>query len=625
MWAKATLLLGLLAASAVDAAGLRSRYDEASGRILLFSNSGGQEVELGYIEAGSSGPSPAPRYESGNDEESFLFDNSKVVIRREDRSGSCLTIKHWKNSSSEPVVMCQNHLSSHIYGGVESTYRDWPIEKNVYKHYAYVTNKIHHATIAARYWLFSDGRLVRVHSNVPLFVDQHTNLTKDKLCFSAWNKSPYPEDRPDNLMEYEMCSFADARRAHLYAVQNYLGKPTAIPEESVALHPTWQVVPPEANVRDRAADVVDHGFDSGVIEIHDRWETCSGSLTVDTTRFPDMRALTDDLHALGFRVTLWMHPFVNRDCEPFYSEALDKGYFVLNKSGTFITRWWRGFAGVVDFTNPEAAAWWTDRVSALRNETGVDGFMFDFGESSYLPEQPNIQPRDSSPVAFTDAYARAASQFGPMATLRTSVESQRLPNFFFMDPVDSSWGKQSGLQTLVPKLLEMSMLGHPFVMPENVGGDENHGSYPSSDMYIRWMQATVFMPAMRYHVKPWDYDNETLEICLKLIDLRAQYAPRIVELMKKTVEDGTPVNLPIWWLDPTDSTAQEISTEYLLGEDVLVAPVVQHGRTSRDIYLPEGYWRDESDPEHPTIRGPTWLYAYPAPLDTLPYFTRVSS
>ncbi|XP_046997934.1 myogenesis-regulating glycosidase-like [Schistocerca americana] len=262
---------------------------------------------------------------------------------------------------------------------------------------------------------------------------------------------------------------------------------------------------------------------------------------------------------------------------------------------------------------------------ALRNETGVDSFRFDFGETSYLPQPPQLTPLERTPVVYTDAYAKAVAQFGPMARLRSGVESQRLPNFFHMDAVDRAWSTQNGLKTLLPKLLEMSLQGYPFVMPERVGGSTKTGVIATRELYIRWLEASAFMPAVHFRTVPWDYDNETVELARNLTALRAQYGPKIVELMKQAVEDGTPVNRPIWWLDPTDSTALKISDEYLLGDDLLVAPVMYRTATRRDIYLPKGYWRDEVDPEHPTIRGPTWLYAYPAPLNTLPYFTRVSS
>ncbi|XP_046997852.1 myogenesis-regulating glycosidase-like [Schistocerca americana] len=624
MWTPATLLLlGALVASA--AAGLSTRYDQTSGRILLLSDRGGDEVEVGYIEASSNQRSAVPRHETRGNEESFDFGASRVLVRHQDRSGECLWIRHTKDNPNEIITMCQRHLRSHIYGGVESTYRTWPIENNVYKHYAYVAEHTDHATIATRYWVFSDGRLVHVHTNVPLFVDQNTNQTSNKLCFSAENASPYPEDRSDNVLEYELCTYGDAKEAHLVGIQKYLGKPTAIPDERLGVQPFWEVGPPEQNVRERAAGIIEHGFGYSLLEIANFWESCRGSFTPDTTKFPDMKALVDDLHALGFPVALWIHPFINSDCEPFFSEAQSKGYFVRNNNGSTSTRWWGGWAGIIDFTNPDAVAWWTDRVAALRNETGVDSFMFDFGETSYLPQPPQLTPLERTPVVYTDAYAKAVAQFGPMARLRSGVESQRLPNFFHMDAVDTAWSTQNGLKTLLPKLLEMSLQGYPFVMPERVGGSTKTGVIATRELYIRWLEASAFMPAVHFRTVPWDYDNETVELARNLTALRAQYGTKIVELMKQAVEDGTPVNRPIWWLDPTDSTALKISDEYLLGDDLLVAPVMYRTATRRDIYLPTGYWRDEVDPEHPTIRGPTWLYAYPAPLNTLPYFTRVSS
>ncbi|XP_049813511.1 myogenesis-regulating glycosidase-like [Schistocerca nitens] len=624
MWTPTTLLLlGALVASA--AAGLSTRYDQASGRILLLSDRDGDEVEVGYIEASSNQRSAVPHHEKRGNEESFDFGASRVLVRHQDRSGECLWIRHTKDNPSEIITMCQRHLRSHIYGGVEATYRTWPIENNVYKHYAYVAEHKAHATIATRYWVFSDGRLVHVHTNVPLFIDQNSNQTSNKLCFSAENASPYPEDRSDNVLEYELCTYGDAKEAHLVGIQKYLGKPTAIPDERLGVQPFWEVGPPEQNVRERAAGIIEHGFGYSLLEIADPWESCRGSFTPDTTKFPDMKALVDDLHALGFPVALWIHPFINTNCEPFFSEAQSKGYFVRNNNGSISTRWWGGWASIIDFTNPDAVAWWTDRVAALRNETGVDSFMFDFGETSYLPQPPQLTPLERTPVVYTDAYAKAVAQFGPMARLRSGVESQRLPNFFQMDAVDTSWSTQNGLKTLLPKLLEMSLQGYPFVMPERVGGSTKTGVIATRELYIRWLEASAFMPAFHFRTVPWDYDNETVELARNLTALRAQYGPKVVELMKQAVEDGTPVNRPIWWLDPTDSTALKISDEYLLGDDLLVAPVTYRTATRRDIYLPKGYWRDEVDPEHPTIRGPTWLYAYPAPLNTLPYFTRVSS
>ena len=86
--------------------------------------------------------------------------------------------------------------------------------------------------------------------------------------------------------------------------------------------------------------------------------------------------------------------------------------------------------------------------------------------------------------------------------------------------------------------------------------------------------------------------------------------------------DGSPINRPIWWLDPTDQDAHVVDDEFLLGDYILVAPVLNEGQESRNIYLPNGYWKDPENPDGDAFHGPLWLNNYPAPLFKLPYFVR---
>lgn len=94
----------------------------------------------------------------------------------------------------------------------------------------------------------------------------------------------------------------------------------------------------------------------------------------------------------------------------------------------------------------------------------------------------------------------------------------------------------------------------------------------------------------------------------------------IIERFKLAVKSGEPVNPPIWWVDPTDKTAQGIDDQFLLGETILVAPIVKQGAVKRDVYLPNGKWKDgNSETIHD---GGKWIRDYSAPLDTLPYFIK---
>ena len=91
----------------------------------------------------------------------------------------------------------------------------------------------------------------------------------------------------------------------------------------------------------------------------------------------------------------------------------------------------------------------------------------------------------------------------------------------------------------------------------------------------------------------------------------------------ETKNSGAPINRPIWWLDPEDETALAIDDEFLLGDQVLVAPILLEGSVSRHVYLPRGYWLDGNDAQALPYIGPLWLYDYDAPLFVLPYFINV--
>lgn len=96
------------------------------------------------------------------------------------------------------------------------------------------------------------------------------------------------------------------------------------------------------------------------------------------------------------------------------------------------------------------------------------------------------------------------------------------------------------------------MNGYPFVLPVEIGGNAR----PSRELFLRWVEATTFMPAMQFSITPWSFDEETAEITRHYTELHEEVAgPLILAAMRKSVEDGTPVNLPVWWIAPEDETA----------------------------------------------------------------------
>jgi alpha-glucosidase (family GH31 glycosyl hydrolase) len=165
------------------------------------------------------------------------------------------------------------------------------------------------------------------------------------------------------------------------------------------------------------------------------------------------------LKAKGFRVTLWIHPFINKGCTQWYNEAKSKGYLVADHTGNTDTQWWNslhGDAAYIDFTKSDAAQWFSDRLKALRQSSGVDSYKFDAGESSWTPKDPVLNGTGKEhPSKITIDYVRTVAKFGSLVEIRSGQSTQDLPVFVRMIDKDTEWTLNNGLPTLITTLLQV--------------------------------------------------------------------------------------------------------------------------------------------------------------------------
>lgn len=206
------------------------------------------------------------------------------------------------------------------------------MEKLQFTDYAYVAKaKDDHGAVAERLWFNSAGGLIFVDENVPLFIDQ--NQDGSQLCLTTKNQEPYSSIMNDAYLSYYIGVGDNAKIAHKYAMRTGLIRtPLSYPDEQMVKYPIWTTRARyntnvnETVVLQLADEIERHAFNYSQIEIDDNWEECYGSLTFDEEKFPDIRNLTNALKSRGFRTTLWIHPFVNRDCSKIYSEGIDNRY-----------------------------------------------------------------------------------------------------------------------------------------------------------------------------------------------------------------------------------------------------------------------------------------------------------
>jgi alpha-glucosidase (family GH31 glycosyl hydrolase) len=376
--------------------------------------------------------------------------------------------------------------------------------------------------------------------------------------------------------------------------------------------------------------------------------------------WPDPKGLVDELHRRGIKLVLWQIPVLKsfEEVEQSMAEralagqkpqldsleqhrldtayALEQGFVVLDAGGQPYRNpgiWFNG-AYVLDITNPAAREWWMAKRAYLLEELGIDGFKTDGGEHLWGndlrfhdgrrgAELINAYPRLYSQMYF-DAL-QAAGREGVTFSRAGFAGSQNAPCHWAGDE-NSTF---EAFRYSIVAGLSAGLSGIPF-WGWDIGGFS--GPLPSSELFLRATGMAVFCPIMQYHSEynafrpplrdrtPWNIaeQNNTpwlIEAYAKLARLRMELLPYIQAAGRQSAQTGEPMMRALVLDWPDDLNCRRIEDEYLFGAVYLVAPVVEEGMSSRDVYLPAGQWRDFWDgPDAPLLTGGQWLKDYPAPL-----------
>lgn len=345
----------------------------------------------------------------------------------------------------------------------------------------------------------------------------------------------------------------------------------------------------------------------------------------------------------GFRVTTWVTPFINLDSSN-YLYARSHNYFVPESGdGTpAVIRWWNGRGSTLDFTNPEAVAWYHSILEDTKNQYQLDSFKFDAGETSYLPKAGlnYTAVRYTNPSDYTRLYAKAAYKVGgPMMEMRSAWKTQT--SSFYMRLMDkgSTWGSLRGFRTVIPTALTFGIIGYPFVLPDMIGGNAYGGDFnmPERELFIRWIELSAFLPCMQFSISPWQYDSEVTDIARFYADLHRNVVYDEVVAAAQRYIDGQlslPV-APIWFhATPGDTKAFTVDDQFMVGDRYMVAPILEEGSTSRDVYLPgdNDLWMDRMRNDCVTanqtvdnciISGGTWIRSYRVALNQISWWEKL--
>lgn len=386
--------------------------------------------------------------------------------------------------------------------------------------------------------------------------------------------------------------------------------------------------------------------------------------TFDTGRFPNPKDLTDKLARQGIKVITIVDPGVkhqppaktappimstNPELESqqqryyVYDQGLGKKYFQRRKNGDlFIPKVWPGDSVFVDYTLPEARRWWGDLhrayvhngIAGIWNDmnepadfvdqTGknqLDVVSYDEGENSTHAKNRNVFALLMARATY-EGLVRLQPDKRPYVITRAGYAGIQRYSTMWTGDTNSTW---EALALNVPMFTSLGLSGEPFV-GSDVGGFIGRGN---GELLVRAYQISFLAPFCRNHKvidgydgEPWRFGKYYEDIIRKYLKLRYQLMPFLYTTLEEAHRTGVPLFRPLMLNYQDDENTWNLDDQFMIGEDLLVAPIVKPDVTARLVYLPKGTWYDYwTNKRYEGGR----MIRVEAPLETVPMFVRAGA
>ncbi|MCX7626681.1 MAG: DUF5110 domain-containing protein [Candidatus Sumerlaeaceae bacterium] len=370
---------------------------------------------------------------------------------------------------------------------------------------------------------------------------------------------------------------------------------------------------PESRVRELAAEFRQRKIPCDALYLDIDYMDGYRVFTWHPQRFPEPDRLLSDLRKEGFKVVTIVDPGVKIDPKyEVYQNLLSKpGFFCLDPetSEPFVGTVWPGKTHFPDFTRPDVRQLWGKYQKEALLDRGVAGIWNDMNEPHIFEEKefpgrvlhydfglmtPHTRVHQVygllMAAASHDGWRQAKPNVRPFIITRSGWAGVQRYALMWTGDNQSTWASM----TLDLQLnLSMGLSGIPFVGCD-IGGFA-HDCY--GELYARWIEWGVFQPFCRTHSaagtspqEPWSFGPAVESRARQMIELRMRLLPYLYTTFVEAAESGLPVNRPLILQYPTDTNCQRLADEFLLGDALLVAPVIEPAKDRRMLYLPAGGW-----------------------------------
>ncbi|XP_077284721.1 myogenesis-regulating glycosidase isoform X2 [Arctopsyche grandis] len=553
--------------------------------------------------------------------------------------------------------------TDHWFGGGQFENVTWPLERGTHGFAPFITGDIKKhqwGNALMKYFINSRGSAIIVDNDTPLYVSIN-NENSRKFCLQAKHDSfgyinhitTYPE------LNYNICTAINVKLLHSSLSRQSLWDGLK-PEDKKTIHsllsePVWHISPrwkhelTESMMYNYTEDVIALGFlKQGHVLINEYWQNHTGDFTLDESRFQTLEDKVNIIHRRGFKIVFSIQPFMSTESINF-AECVQKRLLISerfsNRTIPALTRYKAlPSAGMLDITNNRTVTWLHTKLQKIVNTYKIDAFFLDLGTAYDVPryyqcERPLINP-DEYKTIFVERFEKLISLIG----VSSAVSLPRPPIFVSLPPFESSW---EAIKNVIPTILSYGVVGYPFLIPGAVGGDidwpggdqfvpgspkisleqnttqENDKVLPDKELYLRWLQLATFLPVIKFTHLPSKYnDEQVLEAAKILTSLRQKtVTPLLIKYSSQALDEGLPLIRPLWMLEPNDPAGLVIDDEFSVGEELIVAPILEKGSVFREVYLPPGVWKDGIDES--LRKGSRWMHDYRVPLDKVAYFIKM--